>query len=414
MSATATPNELPGSIVAHTTGAASTATEQSSRQRPAAGRTVAPRPATPLAGNDLRRRLLTVVVLAVCVGAVVLAVPDLRPVVRELEQINPALVIAAVILELASCLSFVVIFRLFFKPIPATAAREMAWSQMGSGALLPGGGVGSLAVGGWLLHLAGMPTRQILQRSSGLFFLTSAINVIVLAAGGLVLLVGIGGGPHDVLRSGLPVAAAVAAVIVVLGLPRVMRRVAGGLPAPAWLEDIGTGIPAASDALLRPNWRLLGALGYLVFDIAVLWTTLAAVGPAPPVAALAVAYLAGYLPNVLPIPGGIGILDAGLVGALGLYGLPLSHAAAAVLVYHAVAFWIPTLGGMLAYTRLRPRLASPAQASIPVARATPLDQRDAQLDVRSATGHRETGRRRQGTPSALNTGRWSSGEASSP
>ena len=54
----------------------------------------------------------------------------------------------------------------------------MAWSQMGSGALLPGGGVGSLAVGGWLLHLAGMSARQIVRRSSGLFFLTSAINVL--------------------------------------------------------------------------------------------------------------------------------------------------------------------------------------------------------------------------------------------
>ena len=366
MSATATPKELPESVAASTAGPASISPEQLSLQRPAASR-----PAAQSERNDLRRRLLTVVVLSICVGAVVLAVPDLRPVVREIEQINPALVITAVVLELASCLSFVVIFRLFFKPLPAPAAREMAWSQMGSGALLPGGGVGSLAVGGWLLHLAGMPTRQILQRSSGLFFLTSAINVIVLAAGGLVLLVGIGGGPHDVLRTGLPVAVAVAAAIVVLGMPRIMHRVSRRLPAPAWLEDIGTGIPAARDALLRPNWRLLGALGYLLFDIAVLWTALAAVGPAPPVAALAVAYLAGYLPNVLPIPGGIGILDAGLVGALGLYGLPLQHAAAAVLVYHAVAFWVPTVGGMLAYTRLRSRLVSPAQASISTRQGTP-------------------------------------------
>ena len=332
MSATATPNEVPAASL----------------------------PSAQIEGHDLRRRLLTVVVLGICVGAVVVAVPDLRPVVREIAAINPALVATAIALELASCLSFVVIFRRFFEPIPAPVAREMAWSQMGSGALLPGGGVGSLAVGGWLLHLAGMPTRQILRRSSGLFFLTSAINVFVLGAGGLVLLTGIGGGPHDLLRTGLPVAAAVGAVIVVLGLPHLIRRAAGRLPAPAWLEDIGTGIPAARDALLRPNWRLLGALGYLLFDIAVLWTTLAAVGPAPPVAALAVAYLAGYLPNVLPIPGGIGILDAGLVGALGLYGMPLTHAAAAVLVYHAVAFWIPSLGGMLAYARLRPRLASTA------------------------------------------------------
>ena len=46
--------------------------------------------------------------------------------------------------------------------------------------------------------------------------------------------------------------------------------------------------------------------------------------------------------------------------------MPLTHAAAAVLVYHAVAFWVPTLGGMLAYTRLRPRLVSSRDAEGPV------------------------------------------------
>jgi uncharacterized protein (TIRG00374 family) len=97
-------------------------------------------------------------------------------------------------------------------------------------------------------------------------------------------------------------------------------------------------------------------VGYLLFDIAVLWTTFAAVGPLPPLAPLLVAYLAGYLANAIPVPGGIGVLDSGLVGALALYGLPVTHAAAAVLVYHAIAFWIPTLGGTLAYARLRPRL----------------------------------------------------------
>jgi uncharacterized membrane protein YbhN (UPF0104 family) len=101
---------------------------------------------------------------------------------------------------------------------------------------------------------------------------------------------------------------------------------------------------------------LVGALGYLLFDIAVLWTTFAAVGQLPPLAPLVLAYLAGYLANAIPVPGGIGVLDAGLVGALALYGLPVTHAAAAVLVYHAIAFWIPTLGGTAGYVRLRRRL----------------------------------------------------------
>lgn len=84
--------------------------------------------------------------------------------------------------------------------------------------------------------------------------------------------------------------------------------------------------------------------------------TLAAVGPLPPVAALVIAYLVGYLANAIPVPAGIGVLDAGLVGALTMYGLPLTHAAAAVLLYHAVAFWSPALGGTIAYVPLRHRL----------------------------------------------------------
>ncbi|MEA2295524.1 MAG: hypothetical protein QOE86_3163, partial [Solirubrobacteraceae bacterium] len=52
-----------------------------------------------------------------------------------------------------------------------------------------------------------------------------------------------------------------------------------------------------------------------------------------------------------------GVLDAGLVGALLLYGAEPAAAAAAVLVYHAIALWIPATGGLLAYARLRPRLA---------------------------------------------------------
>src|ERR1700761_1385809 len=127
MSATATPHDAPVSpvtrtrapatpapvsAVTRTAAPASTAPAQPSWQRPAASR-----PAAPGERHDLRRRLLTVVVLAICVGAVVAAVPDLRPVVREIANINPGLVAVAIALELASCLSFVVIFRLFFAPI---------------------------------------------------------------------------------------------------------------------------------------------------------------------------------------------------------------------------------------------------------------------------------------------------------
>ncbi|MBV9195972.1 MAG: UPF0104 family protein [Solirubrobacterales bacterium] len=322
--------------------------------------------ASPTSVADRRavaRRLLAVVVLAVCAVTVLLAVPDLRPVVHEVRTMNPLLVAAAVGLELASCLAFVVIFRLFFAGLPQPAAQEMAWIQMGSGALLPGGGAGSLALGGWLLHLAGMPAREIVRRSSGLFFLTSAINVLTLGLAGVVLLSGAGDGPHDLLRAGLPVLAALSVTLLVFAAPPLTRRIAVDHHRLAWLDDIGVGIPSARRALARPDWRLLGGAGYLLFDIAVLWTTFAATGLRPPLAPLVLAYLVGYLANAAPIPGGIGVLDAGLVGALALYGLPITHATAAVLVYHAIAFWLPTLGGTIAYGRLRPRLGQPATAA---------------------------------------------------
>jgi uncharacterized membrane protein YbhN (UPF0104 family) len=69
-------------------------------------------------------------------------------------------------------------------------------------------------------------------------------------------------------------------------------------------------------------------------------------------------YLIGYIANGLPVPGGIGVLDAGLAGALTLYGVPAVHAAAAVLVYHAVAVWVPGLGGLVAFAARQHRIGT--------------------------------------------------------
>jgi hypothetical protein len=82
------------------------------------------------------------------------------------------------------------------------------------------------------------------------------------------------------------------------------------------------------------------------------------------VPALVLGYTIGYLANAAPIPGGVGVLDAGLAGALILYGASPARAAAAVLIYHGIAFWIPALGGVLAYARIRPRLINNASQEV--------------------------------------------------
>lgn len=69
----------------------------------------------------------------------------------------------------------------------------------------------------------------------------------------------------------------------------------------------------------------------------IVWATFRALGPAPPLAILWIAYLIGELGGLIPVPGGIGGVDAGLVGTLALYNVSLSSAAGAVLAYRAIA-----------------------------------------------------------------------------
>jgi uncharacterized membrane protein YbhN (UPF0104 family) len=297
--------------------------------------------------------MATMALLATLVLASLFAIPGLRGVVPEIRHIGLGWVGLAVALELASAVCFVVVFRLFFDRLPARDARALAWTAQGSGALLPGGGAGGLAVGGLLARLAGHPTGWVARRSAGLFFLGGAASGLALVASGLALIAG-APGPHDLTRVVLPTAIAATGMLVIGALPVAV----GARSAPRWLAALATGVREAEDIVFtrRPNWRLIASVGYLGFDIAVLWMLLAALGPAPSVAVVVLAYSIGYAANALPIPGGIGVLDAGLTGALALYGISPVRAAAAVIVYHAIAFWIPGLGGVAAYLRLRPRL----------------------------------------------------------
>ena len=82
---------------------------------------------------------------------------------------------------------------------------------------------------------------------------------------------------------------------------------------------------------------------FLLCDIAVLWLAIHALGYDVPAAPLLLAYLIGYLANAVPIPGGIGVLDGGLAGALLLYHVPAPAALGGVLLYHALALWIPAI-----------------------------------------------------------------------
>jgi uncharacterized membrane protein YbhN (UPF0104 family) len=324
-----------------------------------------------LEGRSVAVRLLTIGALAAALVSLLLAIPGLRAVAGEIRHLSGGWLVLAGALELTSCASFVVVFRHFFAGVPARGARDLAWTEMGSGALLPGGGVGSLAVGGWLLHLAGMPTRKIVRSSSGLFFLTSAVNVATLMGAGLLLASGLSGSRNDLLRAGLPILAGSVVFGMVLATARSRHRRMPAFAPSSWPAQLLGGIGAAESAVRHPSWRLAGAIGYLGFDIAVLWATLSGVGYSPPVAVLTLGYIIGYLANLIPVPGAVGVLEGGLAGTLVLYGAPLTEATAGVLIYHAIAFWIPSIGGLLGYRRLRRHLPAGVAVATGADQATP-------------------------------------------
>ena len=100
---------------------------------------------------------------------------------------------------------------------------------------------------------------------------------------------------------------------------------------------------------------LLGAIAFWAFQIAVLWAAFQAFGDAPPLAVLIQAFFVGMLGNLLPIPGGVGGVEGGMIGAFAAFGVDAGLAVVAVLVFRAFTFWLPLLPGVIAFFRLRAR-----------------------------------------------------------
>lgn len=306
----------------------------------------------------LRNGALWAAALLLLLLGIGFAVPDLRHVLDRASEASMAWLILAVALELASCLGYVATLRLVLPRGPVREVRRLAWAEMAFGAFVPGGGAGSLAVGAWAMRAWGVAWSRIANRSAVVFLLTSAVNVLVLGLGGLGVLGGLGYAHTGVLYGLVPTVVAVLVLGFFALLPRLARPGRPGGRLTEALERVASWVNDTKEISFTPDWRLLGVVGYLVFDIAVLWACLRAVGVSAPVFALVLGYQIGYLANLVPIPGGVGALEGGLLGALLLYGLPAAPTAAAVVLYHAIALWLPTLGGTVGFVRLRRGLSA--------------------------------------------------------
>jgi uncharacterized protein (TIRG00374 family) len=329
-----------------------------------------------LSRRRVRSRLLFVLVLVAVVVAAIVLLPGLGELRKRLEHADTGWLLVGVGLKVLSGLGYIAVFRMVF-------CRSMSWrvsgqigvSELGANAVFPTGGAGGLALGAWALKRGGMQGEEIARRTVAFFLLTSVPNVLGVIVIGLLLATGAVSGESNLLLTALPAAIAAAAVVLALQAGRIARRWGAAIERRGGhelsrrkqllmktLTALGEGVQGAVALLREGNLVLIaGLIAYLAFDVMIVWATFHSLGPAPPLAILWIAYLIGELGGLIPVPGGIGGVDAGLVGTLALYHVSLASAAGAVLAYRAIALWVPAVLGGIAFLLLRRTLRDEAQ-----------------------------------------------------
>jgi hypothetical protein len=132
-----------------------------------------------------------------------------------------------------------------------------------------------LGLGAFALCNLGIPGRAIAIRSSVVFLVTSAVTVGALSVFGSGLAAGVFEGPHKPLltrcRRWLACWRSVRSWPFLVCLPRSLRGTLTATPRIAsTLTSLAAGIRESEAVLRRSDWRLLGTVGFWIFDVATL------------------------------------------------------------------------------------------------------------------------------------------------
>jgi uncharacterized membrane protein YbhN (UPF0104 family) len=309
-------------------------------------------------------RTLLLAILALGAGVAAALVSGAANIGGRLARGRPVWIVLAAGLELASALGFVATFQLVFGQwLPRRMSLRAGLVMLAATILVPAGGLVAVGVGTRALRRRGIPATTTGSRAIAFLLITNAPSLIVLGVLGMALGAGLLDGPHAPVLTVLPAAIALSVIGLTVFLPKVSRQ----RDAPTSLRIAKRAVSSATTqlelgvlearALLRGrSLKLLGAAAYYAADNAVLWATFRAFGHAhPPIATFAMAYVIGSAAGSLPVPGGIGVVEGGMIGALVLYGAPAGCAGIAVLAYRAVSTGLPlALGGVGLLTLCRP------------------------------------------------------------
>ncbi|MBV9425574.1 MAG: flippase-like domain-containing protein [Solirubrobacterales bacterium] len=290
----------------------------------------------------------------------------------RLRQGDPFWLLLGAVFEALSIAGYAALFATVFgrgvARINWRASIEIPLAGIAAIRLLAAAGAGGVAVTAWALRSAGMSARVIACRMVASYAIQYSVYLGALIVCGLGLRTGLFAGQAPFALTVPPAVLSAAVIVLVLSMGlvpqdferrlerlaqrsgRVGRIAARFATAPA---TVGSGVRTALTLVRERRVGLLGAVAYWGFDIAVLGVCFRAFGGAVPVAVLVMGYFLGTLGSLLPLPGGIGGVEGGMIGAFAAFGVPGGRAVVAVLAYRAISFWLPTLPGIIGYFALR-------------------------------------------------------------
>jgi uncharacterized protein (TIRG00374 family) len=319
-----------------------------------------------LDGRRLRRRIVQVTALFVAIALLAWLAPGLDSIRSRLDHADPGWLVLGVALEVASCAGYVLMFGpIFCERMALRTSVELGLAELGVGSLLPAGGLGGLALGVWVLRRGGMPADQVATRSVAFFLIKSGANFAAVAVVGVVMWLGFGTPSLSPALTILPAVLAIAVMVGIASLTTLLERASGDGRAARAARALGRGVSEALRLLRTGNPAIVfGSLGYWAFDNLVLWACFRGFGVHVALTVVLMGYLIGQLGGLLPIPGGLGGVEGGLVGTLVVYGVSLRDAVAAVLAYRVIQFWIPLLLSLPAFVSLQRGLNRPERPDL--------------------------------------------------
>jgi len=295
---------------------------------------------------------------------------------NRIDKGDPAWLAGAFGFELVSFTGYVMLFRIVFvrgeSRVGWRESYQITMAGVAATRLFAAAGAGGIALTAWALRRSGMEARLVACRMVAFLVLLYSVYMLTVLILGPGLYYGVFPGGGSFAITVLPAIFA-AGVIIIVGavsfvprdverrleraesgrgfFGRMARRLAA---APA---SAASGVRTALKLIQSREPMVLGAVVWWGFDILTLWACFHAFGTHPAHAVIIMGYFVGQLGNVLPIPGGIGGVDGGLIGAFAAFGVPIDSAVVAVLAYRGFSFWLPTLPGVIAYLQLRRTVA---------------------------------------------------------